>query len=429
MGQARPVGQDQAGVTGRAVHVAPTTAVRSALPRRLREIRSLEDFEAAARRHLPAPLFGYIHAAADGLASARRNREAFDEHEWLPSYLQDVSRRAMDVRLLGRDWALPFGIAPMGLNAMSAYRGDVVLAQAAAEARIPMVMSGSSLMRLEDVAAANPRAWFQAYVTGDAKRTAALVDRVARAGYGTLVITIDVQAPPNIEDAYRAGFTAPLRPSVGLAWQGISHPRWLFGTFARTLLQHGMPHFENNDAHRGAPVLSRSVLRDFSDRGTFTVDHLRAIRRQWQGQLVVKGVLTAADARRVADAGADAIIVSNHGGRQLAGARATLRALPDVVAACPTLPVMLDSGVRRGTDVLQALALGAKMVFVGRPFIQAAAVAGPQGVRHAIDLLAAEVSRGMGMLGVNRTDQLHPGLLVRRHGASLPTHTHIASHA
>jgi L-lactate dehydrogenase (cytochrome) len=335
----------------------------------------------------------------------------------------------MDVRLLGRDWALPFGIAPMGLNAMSAYRGDVVLAQAAAEARILMVMSGSSLMRLEDVAAANPHAWFQAYVTGDAKRTAALVDRVARAGYGTLVITIDVQAPPNIEDAYRAGFTAPLRPSVGLAWQGISHPRWLFGTFARTLLQHGMPHFENNDAHRGAPVLSRSVLRDFSDRGTFTVDHLRAIRRQWQGQLVVKGVLTAADARRVADAGADAIIVSNHGGRQLAGARATLRALPDVVAACPTLPVMLDSGVRRGTDVLQALALGAKMVFVGRPFIQAAAVAGPQGVRHAIDLLAAEVSRGMGMLGVNRTDQLHPGLLVRRHGASLPTHTHIASHA
>jgi len=407
--------------TGRSVHVAPTTAVRSTLPRRLREIRSLEDFEAAARRHLPAPLFGYIHAAADGLASAGRNRDAFDEHEWLPSYLQDVSARAMDVRLLGHDWSLPFGIAPMGLNAMSAYRGDVVLAQAAANAGVPFVMSGSSLVPMEDVVRANPQAWFQAYVTGNAERTAALIERVARAGYGTLVITIDVQAPPNIEDAYRAGFTAPLRPSVGLAWQGISHPRWLLGTFARTLLRHGMPHFENNDAHRGAPVLSRSVLRDFSDRGTFTIDHLRAIRRQWRGHLVVKGVLTAQDARRVADAGADAIIVSNHGGRQLAGARATLRALPEVVAACPGLPVMLDSGVRRGTDVLQALALGARMVFVGRPFIQAAAVAGADGIRHAIELLAGEVSRGMGMLGVNRTDQLHPGLLVRRPSTFHPT--------
>jgi L-lactate dehydrogenase (cytochrome) len=407
-------------VTSRPVNVAPTTALRPKLPRRLQAIRSLDDFEAAARRHLPAPLFGYIHAAADNLASARRNREAFDEHEWLPSYLQDVSARAMDVRLLGQDWALPFGIAPMGLNAMSAYRGDIVLAEAAAATRIPMVMSGSSLIRMEDIARANPRAWFQAYVTGDANRTAALIDRVARAGYGTLVITIDVQAPPNIEDAYRAGFTAPLRPSLGLAWQGISHPRWLAGTFARTLLRHGMPHFENNDAHRGAPVLSRSVLRDFSDRGTFTIEHLRAIRRQWQGHLVVKGVLTAQDARRVADAGADAIIVSNHGGRQLAGARAPLRALPEVIAACPGLPVMLDSGVRRGTDVLQALALGARMVFVGRPFIQAAAVAGTDGIRHAIELLAAEVSRGMGMLGVTRTEQLHPGLLVRRHG---PVHT------
>jgi len=387
------------------------------LPRRLRSIRSLEDFEAAARRHLPAPLFGYIHAAADGQGAARRNREAFDEHEWLPSFLRDVSGRTMDVHVLGQDYVAPFGIAPLGLSAMSAYRGDLVLAEAAGDAGVPMVMSGSSLVPMEEVARANPRAWFQAYVTGDTRRTAALVDRVARAGFGTLVITVDVQAQPNIEDAYRAGFTTPLRPSLGLAWQGISHPRWLVGTFARTLARHGMPHFENNDAHRGPPALSRSAIRDFSDRGTFTLDHLRAIRAQWTGQLVVKGILTADDARRVADAGADAIVVSNHGGRQLAGACATLRALPAVVAACPGLPVMLDSGVRRGTDVLQALALGARMVFVGRPFIQAAAVAGPAGVRHAIHLLREEVSRGMGMLGVTRLDQLHPGLLARRHSS------------
>ncbi|MGZ5848639.1 MAG: alpha-hydroxy acid oxidase, partial [Ramlibacter sp.] len=145
-----------------------------------------------------------------------------------------------------------------------------------------------------------------------------------------------------------------------------------------------------------------------------TWDDLGWLREQTKLPLLVKGVLTADDARRALEHGIDGIVVSNHGGRQLAGACATLRALPAVVAACPGLPVMLDSGVRRGTDVLQALALGARMVFVGRPFIQAAAVAGPAGVHHAMHLLREEVSRGMGMLGVTRVDQLHPGLLVRR---------------
>jgi L-lactate dehydrogenase (cytochrome) len=191
-----------------------------------------------------------------------------------------------------------------------------------------------------------------------------------------------------------------------LAWDGVTHPRWLVGTFLRTLLRHGMPHFENNYAKRGAPILSPSVLRDFSDRGHLNWKHFDLIRSLWKGRLVVKGILNPRDARIARDAGADGIIVSNHGGRQLDGAISPLRALPGVVAACGEIPVMLDGGVRRGTDVLIALALGAKMVFVGRPFGYAAAVGSEAGVRHAIGLLSSEVSRNMAMLGINRLDEL-----------------------
>jgi L-lactate dehydrogenase (cytochrome) len=173
-----------------------------------------------------------------------------------------------------------------------------------------------------------------------------------------------------------------------------------------------MPHFENNYAKRGAPILSSSVLRDFSDRGHLNWRHFALIRRMWKGKLVIKGILNVEDARLARDAGADGIIVSNHGGRQLDGAVAPLQVLPGIAAACSDLPVMLDGGVRRGTDVLKALALGARMVFVGRPFGYAAAVGGQAGVRHAIALLSKEVSRDMAMLGIVRLDELSAAQLV-----------------
>jgi L-lactate dehydrogenase (cytochrome) len=193
----------------------------------------------------------------------------------------------------------------------------------------------------------------------------------------------------------------------------LTHPRWLVGTFLRTLVRHGMPHFENNFARRGAPILSASVERDFSDRGHLNWQHFRMIRRMWPGQLVIKGLLDVRDARLAVAAGADGIIVSNHGGRQLDGTVPPLRVLPQIVEACPEVPVMVDSGFRRGTDVLKALALGAKFVFIGRPFNYAASVAGEAGVRKAITLLREEVSRNMAMLGVNRLDELDASYLLR----------------
>ncbi|MFD0666673.1 alpha-hydroxy acid oxidase [Ramlibacter sp. MAHUQ-53] len=383
-----------------------------ALPRRLGHILCLDDFEAAARRHLPAPVFAYVSGGVERNQSLRANAAAFERHEFVTRVLVDTSRRSTETELFGHTWSAPFGIAPMGICALSAYRGDLVLTQAAAAENVPMVMSGSSLIRLEEVVQANPRAWFQAYVPGREDQIEALVERVKAAGYGTLVVTLDVTIAANRENNIRAGFSTPLRPSLSLAWQGVTHPRWLVGTFLRTLVRHGMPHFENNHAQRGAPILSASVLRDFSDRGHLTWDHLRLIRRLWPGRLVVKGVLDVRDARMAVDCGADGLIVSNHGGRQLDGTVSPMRVLPGIVQACPQVPVMIDSGFRRGTDVLKALALGARFVFVGRPFNYAASVAGEAGVRKGISLLREEVSRDMAMLGVSRTTQVDPGLLL-----------------
>jgi L-lactate dehydrogenase (cytochrome) len=384
------------------------------IPRRLRNLFALDDFEVAAKKHLPRPVFAYVATAAEDNRAYRDNRAAFDDWLLATRVLVDVSKRNQSVELFGQRWAYPFGIAPMGLCALSAYRGDIVQARAARASGIPMILSGTSLIRLEDVIAAAPGTWFQAYVPGDVKRIDALLDRVAAAGYRTLVVTADVPVAGNRGNTTRQGFSTPLRPSLRLAYDGLIRPRWLLGTFARTLIQHGMPHFENSFAERGAPVVARNVLRDFSARDHLSWEHLDRMRKRWNGTLVIKGILGAADTKLAREHGADGVIVSNHGGRQLDHSLASIRALPAVVAAAGGMPVMLDSGVRRGTDVLKALALGAKFVFVGRPFNFAASIAGEAGVTYAINLLRDEIDRNLALMGITNCADLHPGLLIRR---------------
>ncbi|CUJ79151.1 (S)-mandelate dehydrogenase [Achromobacter xylosoxidans] len=379
----------------------------------LRRMLSLHDFEAAARRILPKPLYAYVSGAVEDGQSERGNRQAYDDYGFRPKVLVDVSRRSTRCTVLGREYAAPVGVAPMGIAALTSYRGDVMLACAAAEAGVPCIMSGSSLIRLETVMEAAPGTWFQAYLPGDGAQIAALIDRVAAAGVDTLVLTVDTPVAANRENNVRAGFSTPLRPSVGLAWQGVTHPRWLIGTFLRTLARHGMPHFENNYATRGAPILSGNVLRDFSDRGHLNWQHVAAIRKTWKGRMVLKGILHPDDARAARAHGMDAVIVSNHGGRQLDGSVSPLHALPAIVDAAGGMDVMLDSGVRRGTDALKAMALGARCVFVGRPFNYAATVAGQRGVAHAIALIVEEIRRNMGLLGIVDLREVNQSLLQR----------------
>lgn len=380
--------------------------------RALSKILSLADFERAAAKRLPKPIFGYVSGACEDCHSLRANRDVFAEYEFVSRILVDISQRSQAVEIFGKQYDAPFGMAPMGITAMSAYRGDIVLAEAAKRANVPMIMSGSSLIRMEELVAVAPDAWFQAYLPGKVDQIAPLIDRVATAGFKTLVITVDTPSSANRENNVRTGFSTPLRPSVRLAWEGISHPRWLFGTFLKTLMRHGMPHFENSFATRGAPIMSANVMRDFSSRGHLNWAHVREIRARWKGPMVIKGILHPADAALARQYGMDGVIVSNHGGRQLDGAVAPLRMLPQILDQFKDGPVMLDSGVRRGTDVLKALALGARCVFLGRPFNYAAAVGGPAGVDHAISLLSQEVLRNMAMMGINHLNELTPASLV-----------------
>lgn len=240
----------------------------------------------------------------------------------------------------------------------------------------------------------------------------ALVDRVARAGIEVLVVTVDSAVVPNRENNVRNRFKTPLEPNLRLAWDGITHPRWSLGTFLRTIVRHGIPHFENNTAERGTSLIAKNVERDFSGREYLDWNAIRRMRQRWKGVLVLKGILHPDDARRAGEIGIDGLIVSNHGGRQLDGSLSPMRALPAIVEAAGKQTVMIDSGFRRGTDIIKALALGARFVFVGRPFNYAAAIAGEAGVAHAIKVLSEEIRADMGLLGINRlaeltTDHLH----------------------
>jgi len=387
-------------------------AAPKSMPKSLEKVLCLNDFEQLAERMLPRPLFGFVAGAAEDNRSLKANFSAFEDFHFVPRVLVDVSHRSQKVEIFGKTYASPFGIAPVGISALLAYQGDLVLAQAASQACIPAIMSGTSLIPMEEVADRVPGTWFQAYLPGNSERIDPLIDRIAATGFETLVLTVDIPVWANRENNVRTGFSTPLRPSLRLAWDGAIRPRWLLGTLMRTLLNRGMPHFENSFATRGAPILSRDAIRDTTGRDHLNWGDIVRIRKKWKGPLVIKGILSAEDARLARNIGADAIIVSNHGGRQLDGAAPALRVLPHVLDATPTIPVMIDGGFRRGGDVLKAIALGATCVFAGRPFMYAAAVGGQAGVQRAIQLLSEEVDRNMAMLGVNQLDELDESFLM-----------------
>jgi L-lactate dehydrogenase (cytochrome) len=389
---------------------------RARLPRRLRDIYALEDLEAAARSFLPKPLFSYVAEGAEGQATVRSNRASFAEWSLLPNVLCDTSARQQTTTLLGRSYDQPFGIGPMGGAALVGFEADLAFARAAKDAKIPMVLSAASLIAMEKVRAAYPHAWYQAYITGERNVLTALLQRVERTGFDTLVLTADVPVIANRENYLRNGFSLPLRPSAKVALEGLIHPGWLFGTFLRTLLCNGMPYMENMTAIRGAPALARVGPRHLGRRDALNWTDFAWLRQAWKGKLILKGVLAPADARRARDAGADGLILSNHGGRQLDGAVTALRVLPEIAAEAGAMTVMIDGGVRRGTDIVKALALGAKFVFVARPFLYAAAIGGEAGVAHAISLLAQEVDCDLALLGASTLAEIdRTMLLATRH--------------
>jgi len=384
----------------------------AASSRRFKHLLCLDDFEAPARRYLPRPIFGYISGGVETNASLDGNRAAFNAWEFLPRVLVNTRARHQKTTLLGRSYDLPFGFPPMGSTALAAYRGDDVLAKVAGELNTVMIQSGASLTPMEHVRKVGPTAWFQAYLPGEPDIIVPLVERAQAAGFDTLVLTVDVQVSANRENNVRTGYSSPLKITPRLAWDCMVRPRWLAGNFLRTVMQHGMPHLENMGFPR-IPVLG-NMERPRMARDGLNWEHVELMRKIWKGKLVLKGVLSPHDVRIARESGVDGIMVSNHGGRQLDGTLSPFRALPGAVAEAGNMAIMMDSGIRRGTDVLKALAMGAHFVFVGRPFLYAAAIGGEAGVHHAAQLLREEISRNMAMLGISTVAEMKRELLVPR---------------
>lgn len=378
--------------------------------RRLARCHTVADLRATARRRLPRAVFDYVDGAAEDEVTLRRNRSAFDELELVPSVLCDVGEVELGTEVLGARTALPLVLGPTGFTRMVHPEGELAVARAAAARGIPYTAATLGTTSLEEIAAAgSPPQWFQLYVWRDRGLCTELISRAREAGYRALVLTVDTPVPGARERDLRSGLTIP--PELGLRTlaDGARRPHWWWG-----LLRSEAVTFANVRHVAGGPqAVMEFVGRQFDP--TVTWDDIGWMVEAWGGPFVVKGVLTAADARRAAATGVDAVVVSNHGGRQLDHVGATLTALTEVVDAVGgDLEVLVDSGFRRGTDIAKALALGARAVLLGRPQLYGLAVGGQAGVERAVDLLAAELRRALQLLGVTDVAQLDRSVLRRR---------------
>lgn len=389
--------------------VVKSPAVKT-VPRHFRDLLALDDFERHARRRLPNMIYQYVAGGVETGRGIAGNIEAYQQYTFIPRMFRDVSGRDQRTTLFGHAYQHPFGVAPLGGASFVAYQADIALAKAAREMNVPMILSASSLVKLEDVHKANPDAWFQAYLAGDQPRIDRLLDRVAAAGYQTLVVTGDTPMLGNREHNTRSGFSMPIKITPKVALQSAMNPRWLLGTVAQTFLRHGAPHFENTDAERGPPMMS-SKVRNTQARDKLSWKNVEAIRKKWPGNLVIKGLMSPEDAFIARDLGADAVILSNHGGRQLDHTVPPLLTLAEIAAKKGAMKVIIDSGIRRGTDVMKAMALGADFVFLGRPFLYAAVVGGQAGVEHAMHILRDEIDRDLALIGVRTPAELDASYL------------------
>lgn len=368
--------------------------------RRVAEALTIDDLRRLARRRTPRAAFDYTDGGAEAEVSIARAREAFEDVEFHPSVLRDVSQVDLSCTVLGAPSELPFGIAPTGFTRMMHTEGELAGAAAAREAGIPFTLSTLGTTSIEDVAAVAGRRWFQLYMWKGRERSMELVDRAAAAGYDALVVTVDVPvAGARLRDA-RNGLTIPPRLTASAALDAVRRPAWWFDFLTTEPLS-----FALFDTWPG----SVADLLDTMFDPTVDYEDLAWIRERWPGKFAVKGVQTVADAQRLADAGVDAIVLSNHGGRQLDRAPVPFLLLPEVCRAVgDRVEIHLDTGIRSGQDIVAAIAHGADFTLVGRAYLYGLMAGGRPGVDRAIAILRGQLERTMRLLGVSSLAELTP---------------------
>ncbi|HJQ58399.1 MAG TPA: alpha-hydroxy acid oxidase [Vineibacter sp.] len=374
-------------------------------------VYNVDDMRKAAKRRLPKIAFDFIEGGVEDEEGLSANELAFRRTKLVPRYLVDVSTRDQSAVLFGRSYASPFGIAPTGIAGLFRPGADLMLAEAAREANIPFIMSGSSTASIEELAKVAPEhGWYQLYAARDKKISEDMIRRADAAGLSTLVLTVDVPVHSNRERNQRNGFTRPLRMTLGTKLEALRHPGWLM-EYLRT----GTPMFSNwaPYAPKGADADAVAAFVATQTAAPLTWKDVENFRRLWPRKFVIKGVMHPDDAARALARGVDGIMVSNHGARQLDRAPSPLEVLPAIRDAVgDKMTLMLDSGVRRGADALTALCLGAKFVFVGRATLYGAAAGGRAGAAAAINILRREIDLTLGQIGCPRLDQLGPDFLM-----------------
>jgi L-lactate dehydrogenase (cytochrome) len=372
---------------------------------------NIDELRTQARRRLPTAVFDFIDGAAEDEVTLRRNREAFARYALVPRVGIDVGAIDPSTTILGQPLSVPLILAPTGLCGMATSRAEIPAARAAAEAGIVCAVSCLSSVTLEEVVREAPGThWFQLYVWKDRAVTQALVERARQHGYRVLVVTLDVPVLGQRERDVRNGATIPPRITLRNALDTLRRPRWLW-----TIWRGPRVTFANVAAADPSVGLSPFALSPFVNSlfdPTVTWKDLEWMRRIWNGPIAVKGVMTVEDARLAVEHGADAVIVSNHGGRQLDGAPGALEPLPEIVDAVGSrTEIILDGGIRRGTDAAKAIALGARACMIGRPYLYGLAAAGQAGVADAIRILGSELRRAMALTGCRRVADLGRGCL------------------
>jgi L-lactate dehydrogenase (cytochrome) len=370
--------------------------------RRLANAIVIDDLRTVARRRCPKAVFDYVDGAASDEISLRRARQLYANLQFSPSVLRDVSEVDTTASVLGSRSEQPFAFAPTGLTRLMNHEGESAVARVAQRRGIPYALSTMGTTSIEEVAAAAPKArkWFQLYVWRDRAAGADLMARAEQAGYEALILTVDVPVSgPRLRDV-RNGLTMPPTLKAKTVLNGFVHPAWWFNLLTTEPIRF-------SSLSTGSTPMPELVDRLFDP--TMTIDDLDWLRSSWHGPLAVKGIQSVDDARRVVSAGADVVVVSNHGGRQLDRAPVPLRLVPDVVEAIGSqAEVWVDTGIMTGADIVAAIALGARTALVGRAYLYGLMAGGERGVDRAAEILSAEVRRTMQLLGVRRIDELGP---------------------
>ena len=390
----------------------PSPLTRRPAPRGVADCFSVDDFRRLAQRKLPRAVFDFFDGGAEDEQTLRNNCGAFDRYRLAPHVLAGVADVSLQSTLMGIPSAMPLAIGPTGAAGFGWRHADLALAKAAAKHGIPYTLSSSATTAIETIAEqVQGRLWFQAYVVTNREFFWRMVERAKVADYEALVITVDLAVGGKRERDFHNHFSVPFRFTPRNLLDFASRPAW-----AMDMLLNGMPVMENMrdfDRQAASPqAIASSVGRGHD--ASFDWDRLAEVRDRWPRKLIVKGIARADDAQRLASMGIDAMVVSNHGGRQLDGALATLEALPDVLeGAGGRVPVWLDGGVRRGADIVKALALGAQGVLLGRATLFGAVAGGDEGALRALDILRDELLRTMQLCGVRSIQDIRADLVRR----------------